>query len=58
MTFHWPQFVLVTLMLIALGISLARHNQPQPLTNGYTSLISTIITLWLLYAGGFFGVNP
>jgi hypothetical protein len=51
----WPQFTILFLVVLGLGISLARHGEPK---TGYesfwVSLTTAAFEFWLLYEGGFF----
>ena len=50
----WPQYVYLCLMLLGLGVVLAKHGEPQKNYNIWASLFADIIILGLLYFGGFF----
>ena len=50
----WPQWTLLFLMALGLGVSLANHGRPRGPESFWTSIISVAITLTLLYLGGFF----
>lgn len=54
MTLHAPQIIILALMAIGLGVSIARHGMPRTNENVVVSIISTAIMLALLYWGGFF----
>lgn len=55
----WPQFTVAGLMLINLGISMARFGEPKRDSYGITDvLIGPAITAWLLYMGGFWTGSP
>jgi hypothetical protein len=51
----WPQFTILFLVVLGLGISLARHGEPK---TGYesfwVSLTTAAFEFWLMYEGGFF----
>lgn len=50
-----PQLILLGLMILALGITLAKHGQPKnDKYNFGISLIANAIEIGLLYWGGFF----
>lgn len=52
----WPQYTLLALVLIGVGVSMARYGEPKRDTYGiYEAFIGPSILLGLLYAGGFFG---
>lgn len=50
----WPQGIMVVLLLLGTGSSIAKHGQPHDPYNGGMSFVSLLITLALLYWGGFF----
>jgi hypothetical protein len=55
----WPQIVFLIIVLLGLGVDLARHGERQTEVKKYnfwTSLISVLISCSLLYAGGFWDV--
>lgn len=56
MTLGAPQLILLGLMVLATGMHLAKHGEPKPGNwhFGY-AVVSDIITISLLYWGGFFG---
>ena len=49
----WPVYVYLALVLIGLGVSLAKHGEYVKV-NFWSTLISSSIVLFLLYKGGFF----
>lgn len=51
----WPVYTYLVIMLIGLGVALAKHGEYTKINFWYT-LISTSIILFLLYKGGFFNV--
>lgn len=51
---EWPQWIVIVLHTFALGVSAASHGQPRPPMNFWASLIGTVMSLWLLWMGGFF----
>jgi multisubunit Na+/H+ antiporter MnhC subunit len=51
----WPVYTYLVIILIGLGITLAKHGDYIKI-NFWTTLISTSITIYLLYKGGFFNV--
>ena len=51
----WPVYVYLAIVLIGLGVSLAKHGEYVKV-NFWSTLISTSIILFLLYKGGFFNV--
>ena len=55
MTLHWPQITILILIVLQIGISLAKDGQPK--TGKWSfgwSLFNASILLTLLYFGGFF----
>lgn len=55
MIFHWPQILMVILLAIDAGVSLAQHGKPRSPHSIWTSLIAIALNVWILSAGGFFG---
>ena len=49
-----PQIILLSLVLIGLLITANLHGKERPNYNFWLSLISNVITLAILYWGGFF----
>ena len=49
-----PQIIALILFAINLLINANMHNKPRPDFNFWTTLISVILNLTLLYWGGFF----
>lgn len=50
-----PQFIVLAILFINVGVALVADGKPR--TGKYsfmTTLIGTIIQIWILYAGGFF----
>jgi hypothetical protein len=54
MHFGVPQFILVALLILGLGVSIAKHGQPRENYHGGITFLATIIEFVLLYWGGFF----
>lgn len=50
----WPQYTYLALTLLGLGLVWGKHGEPRDNYNVGTSLLATVISLWLLWAGGFF----
>ena len=48
-----PQFILLAMMFVGLGMSMAKHGEPDKY-NGWASLVTKLILLGLLWWGGFF----
>jgi hypothetical protein len=52
-----PQIILLVILCLSNGISLAKHGEPREDNYSFwVTLTSTVITLSLLYWGGFFDV--
>ncbi len=51
----WPVYTYLALMLIGLGVSLAKHGEYVKI-NFWSTLTSSLVILFLLYKGGFFNV--
>lgn len=52
---QWPQYVVLFMVVLGLGISLANHGKTKVETESFwTSLFAYAITVWLLLQGGFF----
>lgn len=60
MIMHWPQLVWLALVMIGLGVDVARHGQPKTgKYNFWSSLAAIPIAIAILYFGGFFaGTTP
>ena len=55
----WPQFIYLTLTILGVAIVLRRHGQSRPGSyNILKTLIASVLTLMLLYWGGFLTVVP
>lgn len=52
----WPQYTYVAITLIGLGITLAKHGEPQGDHSIWITLFAAALIYWLLFEGGFFGV--
>lgn len=51
---HWPQVTMIVLIAAGVGIEMVKHGEPQGNHNFWTTAISSVITVSLLIAGGFF----
>jgi hypothetical protein len=53
-----PQLIFLFLLTLGLGISFAKHGEEKssPNYNGWHSVINFIVTVGILYWGGFFDV--
>jgi hypothetical protein len=49
-----PQITMIIILCIGFGISLANHGKPRSEENAFIVFVSTVITLAILYWGGFF----
>jgi hypothetical protein len=56
MTFHWPQITMIVLIGMEVGLHMANHGKPRDSYNIWLKLIDAAVLVWLLRAGGFFGV--
>ena len=55
MYFGAPQIIILVLIIVGLGINLAKHGEPKnENSNFWISLTNATVTLGLLYWGGFF----
>lgn len=54
MVIGWPQGIYLVLMLMSLGVAIAKHGEVRPRYHGGGSLIGTGVAIGLLYWGGFF----
>lgn len=51
-----PQIIWIVLVIMGLGVEMAQHGKPRTgKHNFWTMLISFGLSIWILYAGGFFG---
>jgi hypothetical protein len=50
----WPQWTFLILLVLGLGISLGKDGQPRTNWSFWSTLFNSVITLLLLYYGGFF----
>ena len=51
---HTPQIIYIVLQVLGLGLSMAKHGQPQKPYDFWISLTASVIMLSLLIWGGFF----
>lgn len=50
------QIIWIVLICLSLGISISEHGKPKTGNNSFwTSLVATIVNVFILYMGGFFG---
>lgn len=50
---NWAQIALIVLYAAGIGIAAAKHGEPQPNYNFWTTLLGTAINIILLTCGGF-----
>lgn len=50
----WPQIIYLLLIALGLGVWLSQYGKPNTGKHGMETPLATIITLALLYWGGFF----
>jgi hypothetical protein len=51
-----PQIIMVTMYLLSVGMAIAKNGEPKEGNYSFVSTaIATVITVGLLYWGGFFG---
>jgi hypothetical protein len=49
-----PQLIYLALMVLGLGVSLAKHGEPRSPMNAGTHILGLAIAISLLWWGGFF----
>jgi len=54
-TLHVPQIIWLVLVIYGTAYALVNHGKPRPPYNIWIDLVSTAISLGLLWWGGFFG---
>lgn len=54
MSIGWPEGIVLAIFFLGLGVALAKDGEPRAPYSFGGALISTAITLSLLYWGGFF----
>jgi hypothetical protein len=50
-----PQIIYIAIACLGLGLQIANHGKPRTNENAVTGFIATLISICLLYWGGFFG---
>ena len=50
----WPQLIYLGLIILGLGMHMALHGEKQKRYNAWTQLVASIISVGILYWGGFF----
>ena len=50
----WPQIIFLALTLLGLGINMGLHGERQNPHNFWTALFGSVVSVSLLYWGGFF----
>lgn len=53
MTLHWPQITYAVLLVLSLGIALAKDGESRTPHSFWSTSVGTVICVWLLYKGGF-----
>jgi len=57
MYFGIPQIILLGLIVMGLGLNLAKHGEPQKGKHSFwMSLVNSAVIVGLLYWGGFFSI--
>jgi len=52
---YWPQFTMIVLTAMSLGVGLSKHGEPKTGNHNFTlDIIATIIVHTILYFGGFY----
>jgi hypothetical protein len=51
---NWPQWTYLALLMIGLGVSLARFGEPKRDRYDFVDLLAPALALWLLWMGNFF----
>jgi hypothetical protein len=54
LTFHAPQLVFVVLLFLGLIVAIVKHGEKRSDYSAFVTFFDTMITLALLYWGGFF----
>ena len=56
MNFGWPQALYLALVMLGIGLDLARHGEPKKPArhNVWTTIVASALVLLLLWWGGFF----
>lgn len=56
MNIGWPQAIYFALILVGIGLELARHGQVRKPSrhNAWTTIVASLLILALLWWGGFF----
>ena len=50
----WPQWTMLSLMLLTLVGVASLHGKPRPDFNGFVGFFNFGLSMWLLIEGGFF----
>lgn len=50
----WPQYLLLALICLSAGVTLAKHGDEHPDYNFFTFALALAIEMAILIAGGFF----
>jgi len=56
MNIGWPQAIYLALVILGIGLELARHGEAKKPAryNAWTTMIGSVVVLLLLWWGGFF----
>lgn len=54
-TWHWPQWIMLALIVLSVVISITKDGQPKPPYDGKAAIIAGIFQAWLLWYEGFWG---
>lgn len=53
---HWPQMIWISIVLISVGMEIAKHGEPKEGDHdAWSTIIAAVLLAALLYWGGFFG---
>jgi len=56
MTLEAPQIIYITITMLGLGVSLAKHGNPKRGKESFTiALFANVLIITILWWGGFFG---
>lgn len=50
----WPQWLILGLSVFNVVVAISYHGEPRSAWSGPTMFVSTCITIWILWMGGFF----
>ena len=49
---HWPQVIMIIFLTVGVVHTMSEHGRPST-QNGWTSLIGTLIYVFIMWKGGF-----